>query len=157
MFTRDEVEALVAGARMAQAWGGGALAGAAARALEKIEAVVPEERRRELADSRLFAPGFGVPAALRTRMDTVHAAINGRRVLAFGYEREDGTASARSVLPLGLFFWGRQWTLAAWCELREGFRNFRIDRMSDPLILERGFDEAPGRSLADFLAECGAP
>ncbi|MFD1625937.1 helix-turn-helix transcriptional regulator [Azospirillum griseum] len=153
MFTRDEVEALVVGARLARAWTGGALAAAAARVLDKVEAVVPETRRRELADSRLFAPDF-FPPALRERMDLLRAAINDRRVLLFDYRREDGAASARAVHPLGLFFWGRTWTLAAWCELRQEFRNFRIDRMDAVQTLERGFEDAPGRRLADFLASC---
>ena len=156
MFTRDEIEALVVGARLAQAWTGAGLAGAAARALEKIEAVVPEARRRELADSRLFAPDFGIPPAMRERMDTLRAAINARRVIAFDYAREDGALSVRSVRPLGLFFWGRVWTLGAWCELRDDFRNFRLDRMERLHSLERGFDEVPGQSLDDLIARCRA-
>ena len=142
--------------RLAQAWTGAGLAGAAARALEKIEAVVPEARRRELADSRLFAPDFGIPPAMRERMDTLRAAINARRVIAFDYAREDGALSVRSVRPLGLFFWGRVWTLGAWCELRDDFRNFRLDRMERLHSLERGFDEVPGQSLDDLIARCRA-
>ncbi|PWC34121.1 YafY family protein [Azospirillum sp. TSO35-2] len=152
MFTRDEVEALVVGARLARAWVGGGLADAAARALEKVEAVVPEARRRELADSRVFVPDFSFPAALRERMDVLRCAINARRVVLFDYRREDGTHSARAAQPLGLFFWGRVWTLGAWCELREEFRSFRIDRMETLLALDRRFDEIPGRGLEDYLA-----
>ncbi len=152
MFTQDEVEALVVGARLARAWTGGALADAAARALDKVEAVVPEVRRRELADSRLFVPDFNFPALVRERMDTLRTAINSRRVVLFDYRREDGAQSARSVQPLGLFFWGRVWTLGGWCELREDFRSFRLDRMDALHPLERGFDEAPGRSLSDYIA-----
>ncbi|MBK9573277.1 MAG: WYL domain-containing protein [Rhodoferax sp.] len=40
-----------------------------------------------------------------------------------------GTVSQRSVRPLGCFYWGKVWTLAAWCEMRHGFRSFRLDRM----------------------------
>lgn len=152
MFTQDEVEALVVGARLARAWVGGALADAAARALDKVEAVVPEARRRELADSRVFVPDFSFPAALRDRMDVLRCAINARRVVMFDYRRQDGTHSARAVQPLGLFFWGRVWTLGAWCELRGEFRSFRIDRMETLLPLERRFDEISGRGLDDYLA-----
>lgn len=157
MFSRDEVEALVVGARLVRAWAGGALADAAGRVLEKVEAVVPEPRRRELEDARLYAPGHGASPELSARMDVVREAINARRVIAFDYRREDGAPSVRSVHPLGLFFWGRVWTLAGWCELRGDFRNFRLDRMTEVRALERGFAEEPGRSLADFIARCGAP
>ena len=27
-----------------------------------------------------------------------------------------------SIQPIGLFFWGSGWTMAAWCELRRDFR-----------------------------------
>lgn len=152
MFTQDEVEALVVGARLARAWAGGDLAAAAARVLEKVEAIIPEPRRRELADSRLFVPNFGFPAVLGERMDALRTAINGRRVVLFDYRREDGTHSARAVQPLGLFFWGKLWTLAGWCELRQDFRSFRLDRMDALHPLERGFAETPGRSLSDYMA-----
>ncbi|HYH18216.1 MAG TPA: YafY family protein [Azospirillum sp.] len=155
MFTREEVEALVVGARLVRAWSGGALGGAAANALEKIEAVVPEARRRELADIRVYAPDYGVTAEVRAAIDALRAAANARRVVVFDYAREDGTPSVRSVRPLGLFFWGRVWTLGAWCELREAFRNFRVDRMAEIRLLDRTFTEEPGRSLADLFALYG--
>lgn len=155
MFTQDEIEALVVGARLVRAWSGGGLAGAAAHALEKIEAVVPEARRRELADIRVYAPDDGVSAEVRAHIDTLRAAANARRVVAFDYAREDGTPSVRSVRPLGLFFWGRVWTLGAWCELRGAFRTFRVDRMADVRPLDRTFTEEPGRSLADLFALYG--
>ena len=35
----------------------------------------------------------------------------------------------RVLRPLGCFYWGAAWTLAAWCELRQDFRSFRVDRI----------------------------
>jgi predicted DNA-binding transcriptional regulator YafY len=54
-----------------------------------------------------------------------------------------------------LYFWGQRWTLAAWCETREDFRNFRLDRVADTRIGKRFRDE-PGKRLADFLRAVGA-
>lgn len=61
-----------------------------------------------------------------------------------------GTLSARPVRPLVLEFWGRVWTLAAWCETREGFRSFRIDRIRQLLLTGEAVPEEPGRSLVDW-------
>jgi predicted DNA-binding transcriptional regulator YafY len=58
------------------------------------------------------------------------------------------------VRPLGVFFWGRTWTLAAWCEMRTDFRNFRLDRIKDATLLDR-FEDEPGRTLKDLLARYG--
>ena len=49
--------------------------------------------------------------------------------------------------PLGLFFWGAVWTLAAWCELRNDYRNFRIDRIQKLTELGRRFEETQEISL----------
>jgi len=156
MFDRDELEALVVGARFVQAWGGVVLSEAARRALAKIEAVLPADRRRDLRRSRVFALDFSVPRQIAATMDTTREAINRHRVLRFDYRREDSTDSSREVRPLALYFWGPVWTLAAWCELREDFRNFRVDRISNPQVLERAFTEEPGKSLDDFLKRVGA-
>lgn len=56
----------------------------------------------------------------------------------------------RTVRPLGCFFWGQVWTLAAWCEAREDFRSFRVDRIGALTVLDQRFRDEPGRSLADL-------
>jgi predicted DNA-binding transcriptional regulator YafY len=56
----------------------------------------------------------------------------------------------RRVWPLGLFFYGPVWLLAAWCELRQDFRMFRVDRMAEATFLEVTFEPTRGRTLEDF-------
>jgi len=60
MFTLDEVDAMVIGARMVESWGGPTLAAHARTALMKITLALPAARREEIARSRLFAPGFHI-------------------------------------------------------------------------------------------------
>jgi biotin operon repressor len=68
MFSLDEVEAMVTGARMVEAWGGPVLATHARSALSKIALALPPARREEIARSRLFAPGFHIkPPAWKPR------------------------------------------------------------------------------------------
>ena len=52
--------------------------------------------------------------------------------------------------PLGLWFWGKVWTLVAWCELRSNFRAFRVDRLASVTPTERTFKPEKGKTLADF-------
>ena len=65
--------------------------------------------------------------------------------------------SERTVRPLGLNFWGKVWTLIAWCELRDDFRMFRIDRIE--AVTEAGrFRPEPDKALpAFFRQECNRP
>jgi predicted DNA-binding transcriptional regulator YafY len=43
------------------------------------------------------------------------------------------------------------WTLASWCETREGFRNFRVDRIERVEVLDQRFRDEPGKTLADLF------
>lgn len=156
MFTRDELEALVVGARMVQAWTGRRIASSARHALTKIEAVLPEELKRRTETSRVFAPPKQQHAAVAGRLDELHASIEARRVVELDYRREDGQASVRAVRPLCLAYWGTLWTLGAWCEMRNDFRNFRLDRIAAFRALDRRFVETPEISLTAFLRGVGA-
>jgi predicted DNA-binding transcriptional regulator YafY len=106
MFTVDEVEALAAGARMVEAWGGPDMAAHARSAISKIGLALPPGRRDELERTRLFAPGFVVPKNAAQSMQQVRQAIAMQRKLSIGYVDGAGRASVRKVCPLGLFFWG---------------------------------------------------
>jgi predicted DNA-binding transcriptional regulator YafY len=151
MFDREEIAALVLGARMVEAWGGTELTEAANRALRKIEAVLPPNLRENVDDVLLYAPGFRAPAEVRRKLDLLHAAAQQRRVVLVAYAREDGEPSVRRLRPLALYFWGGVWTLAAWCELRNDFRSFRVDRIQHAERLEEVFTPRTGQTLADYL------
>ena len=118
--------------------------------MTKIEAVLPHTLRQALFDTALFAPGFPRQAKMAREVAVMRRAISDTRAIRFAYTRADGEASERSVRPLGLYFWGNKWTLAAWCELREDYRSFRPDRMRDVDVLERSFDTTE-INLSEFL------
>jgi predicted DNA-binding transcriptional regulator YafY len=151
MFTRDELAALTLGARFVKAWGGARLALAAEEALVKIEAVLPEKEKRAVAETNLFAAGFGLPDEVRQVVDRLELAIRERRRVHVVYDALDGESTERDLRPLGLYHWGKVWTLAAWCELRADFRNFRADRIATIADCGDNFRDEPGRTLRDFL------
>lgn len=150
MFSRDEIVALVAGARLIRAWGGLAMAEAAEEALVKIGAVLPDAERQRAENVQVHAFQMSeLDAATRTRLDVLEAATDTRTRLDILYRDEHGRESERIVRPLGLWFWGKVWTLVAWCEMRNDFRVFRVDRLST--IEETGvFRHEPGKRLKDF-------
>lgn len=155
MFTFDEVEALVAGLRMVESWGGPALAAASRSALTKVTLALPKERRDMVEKTRLFAPDFRLNPSTGASIDTIRQSLAERRRLKFDYTDANNRATARPVRPLGLYYWGAVWTLATWCESRRDFRSFRIDRITR-LALGDPFPLEPGQSLADFLRAVGA-
>jgi len=155
MFTSDEIGALVAGARFVKAFGGADMARAAEEALVKIGAVLPDAARRRAQSVEVHAIGIGMDDDLRARLDQIQQAVDDRMRLDLGYCDRDGTGTRRLVRPLGLWFWGKVWTVVAWCELRGDFRMFRIDRI---LQAEAAgvFRPEKGRGLADFYRQMAA-
>jgi predicted DNA-binding transcriptional regulator YafY len=150
MFTRNEIVALVTGARMVKAWGGTAMIAAAEEALVKIEAVLPEADRSRVGDTKIFSPRMGLAGQARELIDRCEQAIDARQILALDYSDEDGASTKRNVQPLGLWFWGKVWTLVGWCELRDDFRMFRLDRIAELLPTGLVYKPNARRSLEEF-------
>ncbi|HZX17689.1 MAG TPA: YafY family protein [Pseudomonas sp.] len=149
MFEREEIEALLVGARMVKAWADPQLQRAAESALAKIHSVLPNELRDELNRNQLFAPETN-PYPVHW-LGQLRQAIRQRHKLLISYRDERGDTSQRSVRPLGLFFWGQTWTLCSWCELRNDFRNFRIDRVEQLQDRAETFEAVEGQRLEDYL------
>ncbi len=151
MFTTDEARALVAAVRLAQPRLDDALAARAETALSKILAVLPAPARAAAESLLVYAPPVGPDAATRERLGALRIAAEERRVVELEYLDLQGRRSQRRVRPLGCFYWSEVWTLAAWCESRAGFRNFRVDRIERLAVLDQRFRDEPGRTLADML------
>lgn len=149
-FTPDELTALATGLRMVGGWTDPVLGRAAELALARIEAVLPNGRI-SLRDAPVYAPGFHVPAAMVAPLQTLRVAIDGRHKIQVIYGRADGELSERLLWPLGLVFWGQSWTLAAWCEMRDAFRTFRLDRFQSLHMLETRYPNQRGRQLNDYI------
>ncbi|MGH6761275.1 MAG: helix-turn-helix transcriptional regulator [Phyllobacterium sp.] len=150
MFTRDEIVALVAGARLVRAWGGASMARAAEEALIKIETVLPKEERSRISGTKVVAPVRNITDAERKIIDIAERAADAGDVLSICYRDLEGRESERDIRPLALWFWGKVWTLAGWCELRNDFRTFRTDRIDRVTLAGRRFKPEKGKTLADF-------
>jgi predicted DNA-binding transcriptional regulator YafY len=151
MFNKNEIQALVLGARMVVSWGDDELHAAAKSALGKVEAVLPPDERARVHDTALFAASFHVPADMTAYMADLRRAIETRSKVRISYDDRKGQASERVLRPLGLYFWGSTWTLAAWCELREDYRNFRLDRIEFAELLSESFELRAPVTLEDML------
>lgn len=150
MLTTKESEALIAAIRLLKP---GAVRRCRSRwsPPRKMLAILPEARRRQAEQTRLFAPDLGAHRYAKTHFDVIHRAVSNQQVLQLHYRDESGQVTWREVLPLGLFFWGERWLLVARCELRNDYRNFRLDRCLEVRRTERRFSECADRSLSDFL------
>lgn len=151
MFDQKELTALALGARIVQSWGDPELAKAADQVLSKVESVLPTELKDSMSAIPIFSPMTGLGAITSHHLQQLRQATDEKRKIQIAYVRIDGTYSERIIWPLGLFYWGATWTCGGWCELRNDFRNFRIDRVKALQVLDTHYPDEHGRTLADFL------
>jgi predicted DNA-binding transcriptional regulator YafY len=151
MFDEPEIEALVLGARIVESWTDATLAEAAANVIAKVEAVVPERLRRHMADTALLAPARHFAEPIAVDPSELRRALRQRLKVHFRYRDSEHRATARAARPLALVFYGPVWLLASWCELRQDFRSFRLDRMSDLEVLDERFRPERGKTIQDYL------
>ncbi|RCS59451.1 helix-turn-helix transcriptional regulator [Parvibium lacunae] len=150
MFNIGEIHAMVAGLRLISTWGGNALKQQAHSVLEKIYAILPIDKQIAFERTPLFAPEF-VNASQRGLFDQLHQSCQEQQKVLIRYRDGQQNHSERIVHPLALFFWGNTWTLLAWCELRQAFRSFRSDRITEAELLDQHFISPPGQQLQDYL------
>jgi predicted DNA-binding transcriptional regulator YafY len=112
--------------------------------------VLPERLRVRLDKMPLLAPGDHAEVPRKVDLAALRRTIRERRKVELEYGDAAGRLTRRRVWPLGLFFYGPVWLLAAWCELRQDFRMFRVDRMAEAIFLDLTFAPTRGRTLEDF-------
>jgi predicted DNA-binding transcriptional regulator YafY len=153
MFNENEIEALLMGARIVQSWADPEMAAAASTAVDKIGAVSPEPIRKQLDLVRLWAPVPHSREPASTDQAALRRAVRRQQKIKFVYRDMREKSTERLVWPLITAFYGTNWYLAAWCEDRNGFRVFRLDRISNLIVLDTTFEREPGRTAEDFLEQ----
>jgi predicted DNA-binding transcriptional regulator YafY len=157
MFSIDELEALVLGSRLvARRAEDQRLADAAANALSKITAVLPADLRDSVdASTMLVGRAEQVPATVDLAI--VRHAIRLERRLRIGYSDADGIVTERIVWPFAIGFFERVRIIVAWCELRDDFRTFRLDRISELHMLDDRYPRRRAVLLKEWREREGVP
>ncbi len=128
MFSAAEIEALALGAQWVARRTDEGLSQAARNAMAKIAAVLPPAARQKLEDDALIV-GQGWERREAVPLGLLRQALREERKLAIGYCDEKNARTERVIWPAALGFFETTRMLAAWCELRGGFRHFRVDRI----------------------------
>jgi predicted DNA-binding transcriptional regulator YafY len=155
ILSPDEMEALHLGARLVADGADPGLARAARTLASKIAAASPSPTIPRTDELFVFT-GTETLRAVQ-HLSLIRVAIRDRRRLILHYEDGEGYSSDRIIRPLQMEFWGRVWTLAAFCETRSDFRSFRVDRMINLTTAAGRFTDEPGRTLADYRAKLDVP
>ena len=147
MFTMDELEAVVLGARLASQRGDDGLIKAAERVVSKVKSVLPANMQDRVDRVALYAPptydvGHGIVV-----LSEIRECIRSEQKIRIDYESLSGQSSERIIWPVAVAFFSSSTLLSAWCELRNDFRHFRTDRILNYEILDEKFNGGSGRLL----------
>lgn len=131
MFSADEIEAIVLGSRwVARRSADERLSRSAEQALSKILAVLPSELRESAEATNLLVAQTTKQAEDQIDAGVIRLAIRNERKLVIQYRGADGAISERTIWPFMIGFFESVRVVVGWCELREDFRSFRIDRIT---------------------------
>lgn len=139
MFSPEELEALVLGARWVQAQPDAGLAGAARNALGKIANASPDDLRDRIRDTGLWPVLMRGPTDPMPVLGLVRSAMRQEKALHIGYADEGGNESERDIWPVQLAYYEGKQIIVAWCVMREAFRHFRTDRIVRAAETERRY------------------
>jgi predicted DNA-binding transcriptional regulator YafY len=137
MLSEDEVEAVMLGLRYVDQRGDDVLQAAASVALTKIGAVLSPQAQTQMTNPlSLPGPPRTFPQNA-TSLDELRTAIRDQVRLDIRYRDEQERRTERIVWPIQLGFMDQARVLCTWCELRQGFRTFRTDRIVAMTRLDR--------------------
>jgi predicted DNA-binding transcriptional regulator YafY len=129
---------------------------ASARALAKLEQVLPKRLRRRLGALRssIVHLAGARPTVKMSDVSSLSSACSERRELRFVYRDFKGASSVRTVEPHRIVYTGTRWYLVAWDRDRNDWRTFRIDRVEEPVATGACFlpRQSPDDDIGAFVA-----
>ncbi len=155
-FDPDELEAIGLGISMVRQWTDNQFAEKAISAFEKIEAILPASLQGELKQITTYAVPTRLPVPWSVSFSELRDHIRKRRKVEIQYIDDKKQQTTRTLRPLALFFFNPVWLLAGWCEKREDFRNFRLDRIQDLVVKDERFEDDPSKNLSAYLTQINA-
>jgi predicted DNA-binding transcriptional regulator YafY len=153
-FDPEEMDALMLGLRLVAARADPEAATAARRAAARIRAVLPASLGNTFSQTPVRAvsrPSEEGDRALPL-LAPLRAAIRDRKRVELAYRDGEDARTRRIVRPLGLTVFDAAWLLTAWCETRDDFRNFRVDRITGLITRADRFPLDRGKRFEDYLA-----
>jgi len=151
MLSRLEIEAVILGLSAVRAEGDAELADAAADALAKITAALPEQARHHALHAGLRAARVDPKPPLAIDPSAVRSAMWDERAVDIDYSDGENRRTHRRIWPLSVVFFERVLIVLAYCTLRQDFRAFRLDRIRNLETTRESFRPRRAALLRSYL------
>jgi len=152
-FAPDELDSIIIGMRMIQSRADSKLVDAASRALNKIGAALPDHQDHLFLNSPLLVHSSALDEheIKKGTLSELCEVIRDKIRVKIKYEDLKGRRTNRFVRPLGVTCFDSVWLLTTWCESKQNFRNFRVDRVRSVERTDEIFKDKRGESFKDYI------
>lgn len=149
MFEKNEIDALVLGLNWVMKNTDMELSIAAKHVIAKVHSVLPEHLANEIENHSLLIPS-GNNCTNQNYLSAIRKAITNRNKIRITYADKNGTVTLRDIWPVALGFFDSSRMLAGWCELRQSFRSFRLDRIKELIVSDSFYPQTRQKLLKDW-------
>jgi predicted DNA-binding transcriptional regulator YafY len=154
-FTPEEIEAIIVGLALLPRTGDVGLQRAAEGVIGKISDIVPKETASRFKVPSLDASNWHTVPTSKVDIALIRKAVRNEQGLIIQYKNADDQISDRTILPLVVLYYVEAVVIAAWCELRQDFRHFRIDRLIHCRLSETYFSDMSTQLRDDWQKQHG--
>ncbi|TVU69529.1 YafY family transcriptional regulator [Vibrio tasmaniensis] len=152
MFSLEELEALKLGVEWVVKQANGEFNEAAIDALAKVSAVLPSDHEAKHTESVIRVASIFKAPKVMVKLAELKATIKKEHKAEILYEDAKGAISKRVVWPILIGMFEQHNILVAWCETRNDYRNFRLDRIQSFLQLESKYERSRHALLTEWEA-----
>lgn len=153
IFNIGELETLMLGARFVEKFGDPDQITDARNMVAKVSAVLPAALREKFKAVPLYVGPRAAPEA-DTKVDSkrVREALRRGKVIELKYQDEAGRQTTRAVWPVSVGYFDMKRVMVAWCEMRDDFRAFRVDRIVELIQTDRRLPRSQAVLKTEWLA-----
>ena len=156
MFNQEEASALLTAGKLVEKMTDGSIRKAYESALLKIKSVLNASEKDHLENLQSSIAVFRMPDYQpefpNQYMADIQNAISKKNVLTIDYySTGKGEHTTRIVEPIGIVYYSGKWHLIAWCRLRNGYRDFRVDMIQTLSNRGETFDHRNHYTLQEYF------
>src|SRR6188768_1744135 len=157
MFTQEEASAMLMASKLVEKMTDKSIQKTYESALLKIKSVLRDTEKDHLENLQSYIQVFNSPAGKHEDfpdhyLTDIQKAVVNKNVLKIDYHsNHQGELTIREVEPIGLFYYSSAWHLIAWCRLRNGYRDFRADRIKELKNTSQNFEGRNLLSLQEYF------
>jgi len=156
MFTEEEANAMITADKLVNQKNEKSLSKNYTSALIKIKAVLRNQQKEkiELLDSRISADSKYIINPKSDYLSKIQTGITDFLQLHITYKSiYKDEITKRNVKPLALYFTENDWILIGFCMLRNGIREFRLDKIENLQLTSETFEHFIDFDLSKYFDE----